>query len=50
MARQERPPEEQRCMIPVPLRHYLVNIKPHNLKDVVLHLSIPVTEKKQDMH
>ena len=44
MARQERPPEEQRCMISTPLRHYLVNIQPNHLKD------IPATEKKRDMH
>jgi hypothetical protein len=50
MARQERPPEEQRYTISEPLQHYLVNILPHHLKDVVLHLSIPATEKKQDMH
>ena len=38
-----------KLVISEPLRHYLVNIQPHHLKDVVLHLSIPATEKKQDM-
>jgi len=46
----QRPTRRTKLVISEPLRHYLVNIQPHHLKDVVLHLSIPATEKKQDMH